>query len=48
MLKDVGHFFHHLHLENDIDLRIETIESGRIAVELVAQHQHQMSRLRVT
>src|SRR5689334_23831023 len=44
MLRDVARFLAHLHLQNSILFRIEAVERCRTRVELVAQHNDQISQ----
>ncbi|MGY4309925.1 hypothetical protein ACVIJ6_007168 [Bradyrhizobium sp. USDA 4369] len=43
VLRDIGRLLGDLHLQHDILRRIEAVERSRIGVELVAQHDDEMS-----
>ena len=45
VLRDVGCFFADLHLQDGVLPRVEAIEGGRLAVELVAKDQDEMAQL---
>ena len=44
VLRHVGGFLAHLHHQHGILRRVEPVEGGAVAVELIAQHQHELAQ----